>query len=303
MDKRKKYNLEFIISFCEQRDIDLLSKTYQNCDKKLVCQCKKCFYVWNPSFYFLYKKNSGCPKCQGNARLSFEEIKRRIKNIHGDNIVLDESTYKSLHGKAKFIDKNYGEWWTTPSIVINQKSGHPLKRIKKIQETNLKKYGYSTVLKNKSLMKKAMFSKYGAIHPMHLDEVKQKLKQTNLQRYGVDNPTKNKEIRRKAAVSANKTTKIVHWKTNENIDMLGWEPQAATHFNTNKIDYLYEPETFTLPDGTTYTPDFYLPEKDLYIEVKGRFIGDAREKWNWFHKEYSNSELWDRAKLKEMKIL
>ncbi|KKM14938.1 hypothetical protein LCGC14_1701060, partial [marine sediment metagenome] len=27
------------------------------------------------------------------------------------------------------------------------------------------------------------------------------------------------------------------------------------------------------------------------------------EKWEWFHKEHPNSELWDKKKLKEMKII
>jgi hypothetical protein len=30
---------------------------------------------------------------------------------------------------------------------------------------------------------------------------------------------------------------------------------------------------------------------------------DAKEKWEWFHSNYPNSELWNESKLKEMKIL
>ena len=58
-----------------------------------------------------------------------------------------------------------------------------------------------------------------------------------------------------------------------------------------------------MPDGRTYTPDFYLPDLDKYIEIKGYFWGDAQEKWDWFHKEHKNSELWNKNKLKELKIL
>jgi len=30
---------------------------------------------------------------------------------------------------------------------------------------------------------------------------------------------------------------------------------------------------------------------------------DAQEKWDWFHGLYSNSELWQQKKLKEMGVL
>jgi hypothetical protein len=41
------------------------------------------------------------------------------------------------------------------------------------------------------------------------------------------------------------------------------------------IPYLYEVETFDL-DGVTYTPDFWLPSLELWIEVKGDLITDAQ---------------------------
>ena len=31
--------------------------------------------------------------------------------------------------------------------------------------------------------------------------------------------------------------------------------------------------------------------------------GDSLEKWEWFHKEYPNSELWNEKKLIELSIL
>ncbi|MBM9624786.1 hypothetical protein [Streptomyces zhihengii] len=35
------------------------------------------------------------------------------------------------------------------------------------------------------------------------------------------------------------------------------------------IQWLYEPETITLPSGAVYVPDFWLPELGTWIEVKG----------------------------------
>jgi predicted nuclease of restriction endonuclease-like RecB superfamily len=36
----------------------------------------------------------------------------------------------------------------------------------------------------------------------------------------------------------------------------------------NNINFAYEPHSFYL-DGKYYTPDFYIPDKELYIELKG----------------------------------
>lgn len=47
------------------------------------------------------------------------------------------------------------------------------------------------------------------------------------------------------------------------------EARWAVFFDAAGIKYEYEPEGFELEDGTRYLPDFYLPEIDYYVEVKG----------------------------------
>ncbi len=44
-----------------------------------------------------------------------------------------------------------------------------------------------------------------------------------------------------------------------------WEMVYAKYLDKNKIKWFYEPKTFDL-GNTTYTPDFYLPETDVYIK-------------------------------------
>lgn len=46
-----------------------------------------------------------------------------------------------------------------------------------------------------------------------------------------------------------------------------WEANMARLFNYLNIEWTYEPKTFDLKTQT-YTPDFYLPEYDFYVEVK-----------------------------------
>ncbi len=45
------------------------------------------------------------------------------------------------------------------------------------------------------------------------------------------------------------------------------EARWAVFFDTASIKYEYEPEGFT-NEGKSYLPDFYLPEYDIYVEVK-----------------------------------
>lgn len=63
----------------------------------------------------------------------------------------------------------------------------------------------------------------------------------------------------------------------------GWRPQETPHggvrssyeavlmawLDVHSVEYAYEPQTFVLKDNVRYTPDFYLPSLDLWLELKG----------------------------------
>jgi len=99
-------------------------------------------------------------------------------------------------------------------------------------------------------------------------------------------------------------TILYHWKTSEEIICIGsYEVAVVDYWNEHKIDYIWHPDPFVMPNDKRYFIDAYLPDKDIYVEIKGYFRKDALEKWEWFHKEHPNSELWDKVKLKELNIL
>jgi hypothetical protein len=60
---------------------------------------------------------------------------------------------------------------------------------------------------------------------------------------------------------------------------------------------------FDIPTGKVYFCDMYIKELDRYVEIKGYMRPHSKLKWEWFHKEYPNSELWDKEKLKQLGIL
>lgn len=47
------------------------------------------------------------------------------------------------------------------------------------------------------------------------------------------------------------------------------EARTAVLMDGLKIPYVYEPEGFVFDDGTTYLPDFYLPNQGSFLECKG----------------------------------
>lgn len=87
-----------------------------------------------------------------------------------------------------------------------------------------------------------------------------------------------------------------------------WEIKYAKYLDENNINWIFEPEAFPIyydnKEGT-YRPDFYLIDKDLYIEIKGYWRDDAKEKHNAFLEQYKQKSIivYDKKILKELKIL
>lgn len=264
-----------------------------------------------------------------SARFSIEEVKQRLFNVHGDVVSLDEKTYKNTNTKCRFIDKDYGEFWNIPRHVIGRSQSHPKRRIQKIIKTKtmpveeIKKRLFQVhgnivsvdelTYKNTDTKCRFIDKEYGEwwAKPNHIICRKQshpkrkieKEKQTFLKHYGVDNPLKNKEIALKAARNSNNVYVLNHWKDNrEIICQASYEKKVVESFNKNKENY-EKNIPFTMPNGRVYFVDFYLPDRDLYIEVKGYKRPKNMAKWEWFHEMHPNSELWDKNRLKKLGIL
>jgi hypothetical protein len=54
----------------------------------------------------------------------------------------------------------------------------------------------------------------------------------------------------------------------------GWEVKYAKWLDSKNIKWEYEKDTFKLKD-TTYIPDFYLNDKNMYVEIKGFMHANA----------------------------
>jgi len=155
----------------------------------------------------------------------------------------------------------------------------------------------------RSRMEKTFLKKYGVKNPLQSEKVKEKHKNTCLAKYGVSNVSQVKEIQDKVAKSMNNSYTRYHWKTKNEINCVGkYEACVIDYLNSNAIDYIWKPLNFICSNGKRYFPDLYLIKRDIYVEIKGRFFNDAKEKWEDFKSHYPNSELWAKEELKKLGI-
>ena len=71
-----------------------------------------------------------------------------------------------------------------------------------------------------------------------------------------------------------------------------WEANYARVLKYQKIYYDYEPKTFELSNGTTYTPDFFVYKNNgFYIEIKGYVTNKFLNKFSMFKKEYPEIDI------------
>jgi hypothetical protein len=83
-----------------------------------------------------------------------------------------------------------------------------------------------------------------------------------------------------------------------------WEKRVADYLFEHGIEWIYEPETFRMGE-ITYTPDFYLPNENKYIEVKGWMSPKAKAKIEAFNRWHPETclEIWDSKKVTDLGIL
>lgn len=70
-----------------------------------------------------------------------------------------------------------------------------------------------------------------------------------------------------------------------------WEIEFAKRIDKADIAYEHEPKAFHLRDGSSYRPDFWIPEKRLWVEVKGHWWPKAWKKFNMFLEDFPDERM------------
>lgn len=123
--------------------------------------------------------------------------------------------------------------------------------------------------------------------------------------YEVGHTDETKKKMSQAFVNGRKMGYNTHWGKGSYYDTpnqgrvwmrSGWEVKTANYLTENDTDWYYEYKWLPVTESMSYLPDFYLPEFDCYIEVKGRKKGKDMEKIRSAQKEYKIL-LWDGEEL------
>lgn len=95
-------------------------------------------------------------------------------------------------------------------------------------------------------------------------------------------PTSPRASRGKAGIRYDISDKIYFYSR--------WEANLARLFNYLKINWTHQPKSFDI-SFQTYTPDFYLPDYNIYIEVKNFLWKYSAERDRKFREIYPNIKL------------
>ena len=316
----RKHTVDFVKKILQNSGFSLLSD-YKNNNSDIIVKCMKCNYEYKTKYSYI-QQGYGCRKCGGTLKKETSEILEICKN---KNIEILNNSYKNLSTlcdvkclvcgylwSVKFRDLIYKNSGCRNCYNHNRKQRVPKdKIIEELKNKNIEIIGEYTKVHDKHkllccLCGTAWETKINTIRSGHGCPTcgQTKRKKTNLDKYGVEHSLQNREIALKNARSHNKSCILYHWKTNEElICTASYEKKVVEFLNKNQIEYDWQPKVFNMPDEHTYSPDLYLPEGRLWVEIKGYMRERNRIKWEWFHNQYPNSELWNKEELKELGIL
>lgn len=86
-----------------------------------------------------------------------------------------------------------------------------------------------------------------------------------------------------------------------------YETRFARVLDEHNINWQYEPRGWVVQNKKAYVPDFYINDYDLWVEIKGWWRDDAREKFISFINEYDDLNIAlimsDELKLLENKVI
>ena len=236
-------------------------------------------------------------------QIAVDVIEARLKASHGDVLKLVRETYRGAAKKATFIDVDHGTW---EAYVSNVLAGHchPKRGHLRSQRTNFQRYGSISPLGGSEIRKKieaTNLERYGAENVLERGSpIRAKAAATIRLRYGVDNVQQAPEVHKRSSRTRRSSVTRKHWKTGDD-----W-------LNGNRVDYVWQ-VPIKIPQGCqpdiagrTYYVDLLVltgEHAGKYVEIKGGWIREMQLlKWNWFSSCH-RAELWTSDVLKRMGIL
>jgi hypothetical protein len=114
------------------------------------------------------------------------------------------------------------------------------------------------------------------------------------------------DVYSRAKRSSKYTTIVRHWKTGvELVCTANYELAFVSWARFYRIDFDWQIQ-HRMPDGRSYIIDAFIKDGEFaqtWIEIKGYMREIGQQKWNWFHNEFPNSMIWNKAQLEKLQIL
>lgn len=245
-------------------------------------------------------------------KLSLDEIKKRLKNVHGDHVTIVDSTFVSYTTFATFVDDAYGVWQASPKAVCGGRR-HTKNQFINSGKNRLSSDEIATKLRQHHGMNVSLAEnqQYVSSHTK-MKFIDRDFGEFTAMPYAVLNGYSHHPARgqRERTRKSKIATEQIHWRSNKTIVCTAsYELAVVKWLNDNRYDFDWQ-VPFKMPSGRTYYVDLHIlsgPFANLYVEIKGTFArkgGDVSlTKWLWFHKTHPRSELWDQDKLKTLQIL
>ena len=144
-------------------------------------------------------------------------------------------------------------------------------RVKKNATAIKNSWNTENIKQRSKSYKNTMSTKYGVKNGFQLDTVKEKTKKTMMEKYGAEHPQFSNKIKYRWKLYTLPSGKIVKCQ--------GYEPFALKFlldaYNENEIvnDRILLPKIKYVENGKckTHCPDFFIPSKNLLIDVKSIF--------------------------------
>lgn len=235
--------------------------------------CKNCGKPFKVKRYYYGKHftNSNAICCCRKCGYEYAKKNREITCLERYGIKNVTAFGTERHKKA--IIEKYGVENVFQSDEIKEK----------IKQTNLTRYGVEYAMQSeeiKAKSKETCLEKYGVESTGSVKEIKEKAYETCLKRYGVKHVVQSKEWQLKNGKCLQEK-RYLTMKKNNTFNTSKQEKKIYDLLKSKFEQVLCEYKSEKYP----FKCDFYIPEKDLYIEYQGH-QSHGREPYNEVKKEH-----------------
>lgn len=228
----------------------------------------------------------------------YKILLNRDIRLRGEDKLIDESILIQLYIIENLSKPEITEKLQISLIQLNRslnyykiqksKEMENMARLKRVKESNLKKYGVEYPLSNKSIQNKAKENnllKYGYENPFSIPEVKKKIKQTNFEKFGVEYPSQRPEHKE---ILSDFAKNSLNKNARDNLTKMGKkyiDNFSLYLIDTNQVNELKELPIFIAEKFGTSETTIYRKIKELNTDLYNKVYKNKNSSWEIYFKK------------------